>query len=293
LLLVALFSVILSTVQLVYIPEIMEQKEAEHMDEVENQFSHLKSVIDLQSAVKEPVPISTALTLGSQELPYFVSVRAFGRLSVENDFDDNHITISNNTSIRNLDLSAIHFQSANAYFFNQLYVLQGGGVILRQEDDGEAMKMHPSLTFDKIVDEIDPDNITIFLNWTIQNFSAIGGKDSAEGYKSCHIRTRYTDNNSIILVNVSSVNITTNYYHAWNRSIHWLIENREFEDKTYCDEYLNISYIYDEGGSENSGNISIQTNKSENITLLIHIEEVNINVQIGKGTILEYIGKDN
>ena len=47
LLLVALAAIVLSTIQLVYIPDIMEQREADHMDQVDNQFSHLKSVIDL------------------------------------------------------------------------------------------------------------------------------------------------------------------------------------------------------------------------------------------------------
>ena len=45
LLLVALASIILSTIQLVYIPQMMEEREAEHMDEVSNQFSSLKFMI--------------------------------------------------------------------------------------------------------------------------------------------------------------------------------------------------------------------------------------------------------
>ena len=37
LLIVALVSIIISTIQLIYIPEIMKQKEYDHMEEVENQ----------------------------------------------------------------------------------------------------------------------------------------------------------------------------------------------------------------------------------------------------------------
>ena len=36
LLMVALVSVVISIIQLVYIPQVMEQKEAEHMDQVSN-----------------------------------------------------------------------------------------------------------------------------------------------------------------------------------------------------------------------------------------------------------------
>ena len=48
LLLVALVSIIISTIQLTYIPQTMEQKEAEHMDDVENQFSYCCSQIVVQ-----------------------------------------------------------------------------------------------------------------------------------------------------------------------------------------------------------------------------------------------------
>ena len=44
LLIVALVSIIISTIQLIYIPEIMKQKEYDHMEEVENQFSFLTSL---------------------------------------------------------------------------------------------------------------------------------------------------------------------------------------------------------------------------------------------------------
>ena len=66
LLIVALVSIIISTIQLIYVPEIMKQKESDHMDEIENQFSFLKAVIDLQSMEKKDVPITSPITLGSK-----------------------------------------------------------------------------------------------------------------------------------------------------------------------------------------------------------------------------------
>ena len=44
LLLVALVAIILSTIQLVYIPQVMNEREADHMEDVSNQFSFLKSI---------------------------------------------------------------------------------------------------------------------------------------------------------------------------------------------------------------------------------------------------------
>ena len=77
-----LFSVV-SLVQTVYVPKWMEQKESEHMDEVAVQFSQLKYAIDTHSATEQiNNPISAAITLGSRELPYLMSTRAFGHLEI-------------------------------------------------------------------------------------------------------------------------------------------------------------------------------------------------------------------
>lgn len=270
LLLVALVSVIISTIQLVYIPEIMEQKEADHMDEVENQFSQLKSVIDLQSQVKEKSPVSTSITLGSRELPYFVTGRAFGRLSYEDD-DHNHIEI-NDTS-NQINLNAIEFQSVNAYYLNQYYILEGGGVILKQDDGGEAMKIHPPITFEN-TSGISQE--TIFLNWTVQNFTVLGGKRSAEGYKSCYIRTQFNSNKTLDFSDVSNLKIFTNYVDAWNQSVGWLLDQMNFHENitiTNNDTYIEIRPV-------------------NNAKLNVKLEIVDINVQIGIGTIMQYTGKD-
>ena len=155
LLLVALVAVIISTVQLVYVPDIMEQREAEHMDEVENQFSYLKSVIDLQSMIEEDVPISSPLTLGNRELPYLVSVRAFGQVIIYDD-TTNHIDLS---FVADLPLNRIHYEAQNSYYLDQEFILEGGAVILKQYD-GESIKVEPSIV-------IENRSSTIYCEWTI------------------------------------------------------------------------------------------------------------------------------
>lgn len=272
LLLVALVATVISTIQLVYIPEIMEQKEAEHMDEVENQFSHLKSVIDLQCQAKETGPISTAITLGSRELPYFVTARAFGRLHhIPKELSNNNITVVNQTIDKTFDLSSIEYESVNAYYLNQNFVLEAGGVILKQDDGGEAMKIHPPVYFEKGV------NNTIHVNWTLYNFSVLGNKSVAEGYKSSYIRTQIRSNRNASQTytyeNVSFLNISTDYFEAWNQSLNWLKDQNQFDEN---DIYIRIN-------DENT--VSIES-ESENIT--VHIKVVDINVQIGIGTIMQY-----
>lgn len=276
LLLVALVATVISTIQLVYIPEIMEQKEAEHMDEVENQFSHLKSVIDLQCQAKETGPISTAITLGSRELPYFVTARAFGRLHhIPKELSNNNITVVNQTDTTLFYLSSIEYESVNAYYLNQNFILEAGGVILKQDDGGEAMKIHPPVYFEKGV------NNTIHVNWTLYNFSVLGNKSVAEGYKSSYIRTQIGSNRNdspYHYTNVRFLNISSDYVDAWNQSLNWLKDQHKFDE--------NITIEKDD--QENLVYIKIKDEDQAKMNLTVNIEVVDINVQIGVGTIMQY-----
>ena len=113
LLMVALVAVIISTVQLVYVPEIMEQKEAEHMDQISNQFSSLKSMIDLQIISRSDAPIFSMITLGSRELPYFISARAYGEVNVI-DSGTSRIVVDED-EWQATPLTAVSYQAYNAY----------------------------------------------------------------------------------------------------------------------------------------------------------------------------------
>ncbi|HDN95852.1 MAG TPA: hypothetical protein ENG71_02145 [Thermoplasmatales archaeon] len=81
-LIVALLVSVLITIQVYYIPKWMKGREAQHMDEVANQFASLKYSLDLQAVEKASSPLTNSITLGSKELPYFVTSRAFGSLQI-------------------------------------------------------------------------------------------------------------------------------------------------------------------------------------------------------------------
>lgn len=81
-LMVSLIVAVIIIIQVYYVPNWMKEKESDHMDTVGNQFSNLKFSIDLQTMAQMDVPITNSITLGSKELPYFVSARAFGSLNV-------------------------------------------------------------------------------------------------------------------------------------------------------------------------------------------------------------------
>ena len=213
LLLVALVSVVLSTIQLIYIPQTMEQREADHMDEVENQFSFLKSVIDLQSMVSENVPISSPITLGSDELPYFVTARAFGQLDViDESRTDSKIT---SDFLLGVPLTSICYEAFNSYYIDQLYVLEGGSVIVKQPD-GETVIIEPSMKFENRSSEIR-------IYYSLPLLKSVEGKNSNSGYKNRFIRTNYSSKTTYAGA-TTFVRIYTDYLDAWNNSLNKMLE---------------------------------------------------------------------
>ena len=262
LLLVALVAVIISTIQLVYIPEIMEQKETDHMDDVENQFADLKATIDLQTILQRDVPISSPITLGSRELPYFVTARAIGELEILANTSNGIETDS--VSKSELPLTSIKYQAINSYYIDQAYILEGGGVILKQYN-GEAMKIDPALSFEN-------ESSRIRINWTLPKFTTVSGKNSTSGYKTCFIRTNYTGETTYE-GQTSYIKIYTEYLNAWNASL-----NRIFEEPIrngYIDIYKNPvsnpQYVYITSGSKN---------------IYVTFTVVTIGAQIGPGTVV-------
>jgi hypothetical protein len=225
LLLVALVSIILSTVQLVYIPQTMEQREADHMDEVENQFSYLKSVIDLQSMVEEDVPISSPLTLGSKELPYFVTARAYGQVDIIGEDITQSRIITDSIPEPGIPLTSIRYAAYNSYFIDQIYILEGGCVIVKQPD-GETIKIEPAIRKENRSGEI-----RIYCTFPI--IKSVPGKNSTGGFKNCFIRTNFSSKTNSA-GSTAYIRIFTEYLTAWNESL-----NKIFEEEVE-QGYINI-----------------------------------------------------
>ncbi|MCD6262211.1 MAG: hypothetical protein J7J52_04230, partial [Deltaproteobacteria bacterium] len=69
-LVVSLLVAVLVIIQTVYVPQWMKDREAEHMDNVANQFADLKYSLDLQASQRSLSPLINSITLGSKELPF-------------------------------------------------------------------------------------------------------------------------------------------------------------------------------------------------------------------------------
>jgi hypothetical protein len=235
LLLVALVATIISTIQLVYIPELMEQRELEHMDEVSNQFSHLKSLIDIQVATQSDAPVSSIITLGSRELPYFLTVPSQGELSVINS-DDYYIEIDGVSTITTL--SSISYYGDNSYFYKQTWALEGGGIIIHQREPtpSSAMRVNPTLNY--------TEDGSITIHFALPTFLSFSGKESTAHRGKAVVRTNYSNTEGPITYPVTNFfRVYTRFTEAWNHTFSDLLGDKLDVSKT--DEYVEIRKISD------------------------------------------------
>lgn len=249
-LLIALVAIVLSMIQLTYVPAIMEQKEADHMDQVANQFSQLKSTIEIQSMMGvmdtgEPItytPMSSMITMGSRELPYFISARSYGQVDLTDKDDAGDYKINIQPAPANfptgIPLTSIKYRANNFYYPTgseslpletwQEYILEGGGIILKQSN-GEVMRVYPSFEV-----ENHSDLGYIKIKYFIPVFDGILGKKNYGGWQDCFVYTNYSTHYSHT-GNAVFIHIYTEYPDAWynatmDESVGLL---REFHDNGY------------------------------------------------------------
>jgi len=261
-LIVGLIVTVISMIQTVYVPEWMEQTEADHMEVVADQFSQLKFAIDTQSAIKEPnTPISTSITLGNKELPFLTSSRAYGSLDILSN--ECIVTITNDSGSILYPLGVIKYSSANAYFLNQAYICEAGAVILSQSQ-GNTISIKPAFSVSYGYGS------DINISFTIINISTIGEKRSIGGYGTYPIQTEFSNVDVTNFTDVKNITICTNYQTAWQK----------FINNTLINSGLNHS-IY----SVNDG-VILEFNSTVNLKL----KHVTINAQIAPGWIIDVKG---
>jgi hypothetical protein len=270
LLLVALVSIVLSTIQLVYIPQIMEQKEAEHMDLVSNQVSTLKSMIDVQAMTRSSSPISSMITLGSSDLPYFITAKAFGEVSIRDNPAYKIVIFQEPVSLPSgvVPLTSIQYMADNSYFVDQSYILEGGGMIVQQPDGVPVMRSDPSIS------SINNTN-SITVHFDLTHVIAVPGKNLTNGEGICFIRTNYSSNrtHTELLQSGEYLRIYTAYLNAWNESLHNLLGIYTVS----LPPLMNINV------NSGVGYIEITPGTKD---ILLQLNVIDIYVQIGRGWIL-------
>ena len=208
-LLIGLIVAVISLVQTMYIPKIMEQRESEHMDKVAEQFTYLTSVVDGQAAnPSNNMPIATSITLGSKELPYMLSIKAFGTLEILDRARS--ITVTTSTESATFPIGVITYSSKNAYFLDQNYTYEAGAMIVSQSD-GNQMMIRP----DFVVNLIDSNTLNIVFD--VINIQSVGGKTIASGFATYPIQTEFHDDTTnATFTQVDYITITTPLSNAWS-----------------------------------------------------------------------------
>ena len=253
-LLVALFAIILATIQLTYIPSLMENREAEHMSTVSNQFSQLKLAIDLHSVSRSNFSISVPLTLGSREIPYLVTARSLGEVSIiENAFK---ISVKTASGYSNFSLGIIRYNANNVYYVRQSYILECGAVLLRQSGSYDSMLSPPTFSAKK-------SGNTISLSLLAVNISSYANRTTESGLDTTYIRTNYSSMSSFDFQDIESLTIYTYYPDPWFRFLNYSIDNCSVT------EYDNRVVVEPESGYQ----------------MDLHLDVIKIYAQIGRGWI--------
>ncbi|HDO19798.1 MAG TPA: hypothetical protein ENG74_03635 [Thermoplasmatales archaeon] len=215
-LLIALFAIILSTIQLVYIPEVMKNREAEHMDKVADQFSQLKLSIDLHTVTRTNFSISVPITLGSRELPYFITARALGDISIKDD--EIEISIKTATSYTNLSLGIIEYDARNAYFVDQSYILECGAVILEQDEGLESMLVPPTLS-------VTTSGTTVSIDFLVINITGYANRTTESGLGVTFVRTNFSSISTQQFSNIESLTIYTSHTNSWFNFLNYTFDS--------------------------------------------------------------------
>ena len=227
-LLIGLFMVIMVLLNTQYVPQWLESSEADHMEKVSQQFSQLKYALDIQSISNDYTSMTTSISLGMKEIPFFNKGRTSDTLEIIKDA----ITIEFSPG-GSYTSDAIIFSSSNSYFVNQKYIYEAGALIINQDEKciayaNPTIVVTDYLNYKDTWPDISGANITFF----IPQITGLTGKTNVIGYGTYPIYT--TTNNpsdETLYKNVKSIIITNNYpdinvIPAWEKIFELTLENQ-------------------------------------------------------------------
>ena len=227
-LLIGLFLVILTMLNTMYVPQWLESSEAGHIEEVSQQFTQLKYALDLQSISNDNTAMTTSISLGTKEIPFFNKGRTSDTLEIIKDA----VTIEFSPG-GSYTSDAIIFSSGNSYFVNQIYIYEAGALIIGQDEKciaygNPTIVITDYMNTDDTWPDIDGANITFF----IPQIDGLTGKTNVNGYGTYPIyTTTKSPGDETLFKNVKSITITNNYpdinvLPAWKNIFKLTLENQ-------------------------------------------------------------------
>lgn len=261
---VGLILAIISIIQTIYIPKWMESREAEHMGVVSDQFSQLKFAIDTQIALKEDSPISSSITLGSRELGFFMSNKAFGRLAIISNGWAYRITRTVGDTYEDT-FGVLRYTSENSYYLNQAYTYEIGSVVLNQTQ-GAVFTIQPEVSAG-----FNTSNRVVTLAWTCVDLQTNDERTSISGYGTYPVRTEYVTSTNTSISLIQSITVNTQFPTIWFN----------FLNTTLSDANLQQSVEYTITKSSNEVTITFLYPPLTNVVL--ELKKVTISTQINPG----------
>jgi len=224
-LVIGLIIVVSGIIQSVYVPQWLEQKEADHMHIVSYQFAQLKQSLDILSVIEQKNAISIYITLGTTEIPIFGTGRTYDNLNILTD--NCSVEISNGTKSYSFSLGTAAFSSKNLYFVDQSYIYEAGALIISQSG-ASMLNGKPFFSVSNYTN----------VSFTIINISSLAGKKVAGGYGTYSIYMEYLNSSYYTVNSFRFINITTNYPNAWrtffnSTSLKYSLLNYTIKDTSY------------------------------------------------------------
>ena len=265
-LIIGIFISFLSFIQINQIPDWTEEREAEHMENVANQFTHLKFAADMLSTIdKSGNKFTTDITLGTKEIPmpFLKSSKSYGFLTLLDDECQINITDQGSNS-SSYPLGSIKYSSRNTEYVNMEYIYEAGGIIINQKS-GNVMYSMPYFSVDY--------GSTVDITYDTINFIEVSGKKYTTGNVRTPLQIEYVGKNISTINNVDTIKIISKYPSAWNNFLNTSLSSSGLEYGSSNDYIIN----------ETNDETSIDFNNALSVDLDIRISEINI--QIGPGWI--------
>jgi hypothetical protein len=231
-LIMGVITITITMITVYYVPVWIEGNEANHMRQLSNEISSLKSMVDMQIQKGDRnTTMYSRITLGNEGLPFFDVAKTSGTLAI-NSFD-NAINLRNSSSDINFTgFGNIKITPSNRYYTQQSYIYENGALILHQPDGGLATSS-PQLTINNKTGNVTVAATLVSINGIKSTLSSTG---TMEVQTKLLVSWEHVYDWNAGVGNNITLNITTEFPNIWktwfdtelNKTENNLIWNKDF-----------------------------------------------------------------
>ncbi|UCH88037.1 MAG: hypothetical protein JSV49_07140 [Thermoplasmata archaeon] len=219
---------LLGMVLTVYVPIWAKSLEAQHMEEVANAFTDLKSTVDSQIAQgDEGTTMSTRVRLGTEGGPLLGLGQSTGSLQFQPESSMMSIYNSNDTFEKyGTGRGRLAFESHNIYYVDQRYIYENGAIILDQEGQ-TLMKVKPNFFINNVSGTNEFSTVMIGLQGDLDNVGGIKSQTVQTTLLSGNKNTLYWGESSRPGTGKNlTISINTSFPLVWNQYFDDLLKNQ-------------------------------------------------------------------